>query len=1295
MYARYVAILLGIIAFLLAAVDMAPAADPDLANVSDMLNGQWKINPVADLVAANPNYSSPTFDARYMVFWTDNNTISSQKSTQTPITANCNAAPSPQYTMLGRPFNTPNDVVITVSAIVGCGNGSLQAVGVIAQDLVSGAKTELMLETSTVGYLRAVVADLNKDGYDDLIVINQAKIFLVTATDVNDQTKGLTVAGTPLTITSTTQQPLSAPVVGDFDGNGVPEVAWIGGNAGGDGLPGGAVTVYFASVCLTPNAACATNAITLRTSTIPLTTTKQNTSSAQYCQLTSALAAGKFFSDTAGGDTLLIAATVTTKTGVPNDQFYFPTECGVILYSYGFDSNLTPQKTDALSYAVKTMQHANVFATTARLNWFGTQDQVVVAVSGPSFNSVSALRDVLVVHFDELTGSMSSSSSLYTEPSGNYADIWGLAVGKFTSDTSTTAAFNPEIAILRANPAGSGSVDTFNPRLYIYTVPNPATGDYTPSCCADTYELSGWKELTWIQGLGFNVLAAGDLQGHAMRVGPPFVVRITDHLQPKVVLGAPPMHVDYVQSSGASQPTVVNFSAIPGQFNSLYNTSQTNTTTSSTTNTTSYSYSTGETVGVTVKTGIPEVASISTDFQNAWKQTYEQNVSTAYNTYASSVFSVSGTTDFSDIVWYTQSDFNVYYYPVIGQTGCPNGQPNCGAADQQPLYVTLSGPSNTVEYQQEGTSLEWYQPIHEPGNVLSYPWDQCQLQNNFTQTLTSLGSGNVLATDGSTGTFAATWTGSQGMDQTSGTTSTHSYDMSISLTGGTPALEEADAGANVTGKFDYNNSTSVSTLNTNTTTLEASTGVTVTKSDAFRTPALYAYEFQPLLLGQAPPDGAVQTLDPNVNIATSGFLLAAYAADPTTGNNWWQTSPYTKYIDVALNHPSRWAEGTDDVFSSDALPPECLGTSTQATFSQCFTDAATIDATTATIDTTAADLWNNEFYWMKGLFVTVNGTGGPQRTHATEGDTVFLQARVYNYSLKAMPAGTEVHARFYRQAIDNSNTPIGDSVLIEDVVLADTGGNPLTIPPFQGGTLGTTCTQGLVSPNWVMASTSFDTNGLGGQSFIFWVLVWTQDASGALVAELPGHGFSPGVTPQTLTAVTSLSDAPLELVTLTYGSLTNTSPTRTTSFSNNVGFFKQVFYVQAAATPGPLTGAPELSPLLKKPTWELKRLRVTPARVRPNQKVVVSADLVSRHAASEDVLVQFVDRESRRIFDTDMVTHIDAKDTHQISVPYRTASCGTHDIQIIVEPGAKKKQSRTVSFEVQCTAAKKHVKNKQ
>ena len=166
---------------------------------------------------------------------------------------------------------------------------------------------------------------------------------------------------------------------------------------------------------------------------------------------------------------------------------------------------------------------------------------------------------------------------------------------------------------------------------------------------------------------------------------------------------------------------------------------------------------------------------------------------------------------------------------------------------------------------------------------------------------------------------------------------------------------------------------------------------------------------------------------------------------------------------------------------------------------------------------------DSEFYFMKGLYITPAGASGQgsQIVQATAGDAISLQARVYNYSLVDMPPGSTVHVRFYGQPWDETRaTSPGPAFVINEVILT----NP--IPGFGGQ-----------EPNWVLAGTTLDTTTYANQYLIFWVVVWMEQ-NGKLVPETTGHG---------LTAIPGPTAAPTAVAIERY--------------SNNVGFYKQPFFV--------------------------------------------------------------------------------------------------------------------------------------
>ena len=477
--------------------------------------------------------------------------------------------------------------------------------------------------------------------------------------------------------------------------------------------------------------------------------------------------------------------------------------------------------------------------------------------------------------------------------------------------------------------------------------------------------------------------------------------------------------------------------------------------------------------------------------KTALEQTHQNSVSKKFDTYTGNAFDASTKTGFSDHVWFTAKRFNLFIYPVIGRVG--KGE---DGTENLPLHVQFWGPDMIQHFTIDGSLLEWYQPTWEPGNLFSYPWslDQLKLLYPDFLPLTDVPT-TRWATDSSGQDVSVNWSEGGGSDVTSGSASTHTFDTSVSVKG---SLQFEGFGAEASAGFEYNKSTSASTMNEAVSTLGESAGIKVFKPP-FADPQQYAYAAETYIFGQQPPAGTLQTIPLNTKVQGSGLLRVGFVADPTDSfaGAWW-AGAYT-LPDVALNHPSRW----------DWTPPP-PGQPDTFTFNQ----------------PSLASPATSEFYFIKGLFITPADTVvGPQLISTTAGDVIQLRVRVYNYSLVDMASGTAVRVRFYGQPLDHTQHQfMGNSFLIGEETL-----NP--IPGFNTDTGGD-------APNWVFARATFDTSNYANTYLVFWVVVWMEN-NGQLVSEIEGHGLQS--IPDT--NVTSIAQIPIE------------------NFSNNVGFYKQPFFV--------------------------------------------------------------------------------------------------------------------------------------
>jgi hypothetical protein len=456
---------------------------------------------------------------------------------------------------------------------------------------------------------------------------------------------------------------------------------------------------------------------------------------------------------------------------------------------------------------------------------------------------------------------------------------------------------------------------------------------------------------------------------------------------------------------------------------------------------------------------------------------------------------------------------------------------------------------------------------------------------------------------------------------TSGAVQTHSYDKSSSVGG---SLFGVGGGETV----DYSRSTAFGTMFSSATTMGESAGMGVNKPGTFLAPPLYHYPVQNFIFGQNNPAGTAQQATVNATVQSSGSLRAGFIADPSgslaDAGGWWKAT--YSVPDVALNHPARWTVDT----KTGASGANCLRFDPSSSASQCVTFN----------EPDLKDLPASEFHWMRGFFVTpasANGSG-PQTTHATAGDILLLQARVYNYSLVDMPLGTAVHVRFYGQELGANGAFAGASFLIGEEILSP-------IPGFNSPTAGP-------NPNWSMASTTFDTTPYPDMSLVFWVVVWMQDAGGRLVPEPAGHGLT-----QIPKALTSLAQVPIQ------------------PFSNNVGYYNQPIYIAPVGGTPPAAGP--------RAAVAVDAVSIAPAVVATFQKAIVAARVRASAAGDSGVMVRFFDGDPARggrMFDAELIPRIRPGETWTARVPYRARTCGRRQIVIVAQgqTGGPTRASTTV-----------------
>jgi hypothetical protein len=1163
---------------------------PNFSCVDDILGGRRLLFPVDDVVVGvNPENEPVGMN----ILQTENGNLDSQFS------YNVNGGPDSFAAGAGRMFNLPRDVVVTLTT----GNILIRDQdpdGFVTQSFPLNAN-------APVNQDQLAQADYTGDGYTDFAYIMQGSVYIVTAQNVDSINAGVFVsdAGNPTLST----QGWTTLAAGDFNGDGSPEIAFASGQTTGNTI---GVEIFTVTPSFNTNG--------------QLTEISLTSSGVAYLSVPGHpdkvyITAGNF------------AGAVNPNTAYPFEQFALMYEFqggqnGNVVQAMSVNPN--PQNTNPTTYSPTQVNSVQLIdsgvpldiltLTSGYINFYGQTEQVVAGYHEQGFN---AYIDFLT--FDsQLNMNYTSSTRAYTAKNLNMSHV---ALGNFDQSNDSEEQITLELAVLLYdaydNPCNSPAQ-----RVFVHIWEIDPSNNYS-------LNLTGFAQVgncfssNDIPGL---TLAVGDTQGRSLFLGNPTIVT-AQHIQPEIVLGMPPMHVDWATPVGESTPTVLNVSGVPLGFFSSYQTNVTKQTQSSHQGTTSFTNAITESSEQEISFGVPDVDGGTIKTTMSATQMWNQSTKETYSNYETISFDASTQTGFDDQLWYFSERQNIYIYPVIGQYGCPESTPNCNSSEQVPRNVIFSGPDQIYQTSIGGSLVEWFQPVREPGNVFSYPWNLSQLQAlEPTMQLLTSSTPTQFFTDSSALIEQANWQGQSSQSVTSGSTQNYSWSksVSISLNVSVPAI--VSGGGDFS--FAYNGSKAFSTLNSSTTTLGESTGVGVTKPGTFPNPGAYQYPMLPFIFGTDPVSGTVQTVDVGTQVQTNGILRAEFTTDPTDTNAgagpWWKVT-YT-LPDIALNHPSRWYL-TSAI--SNTAADNCIPIATQ-TRVNC-----------AAFNPPESEIWLSQFHWMKGLYITpldANGDG-PQLSAATAGDQILLETRVYNYSLADMPAGSEVVVQFYGQPWDQTTLqPAGDAFLIDTVGLAP-------IPGFNsisnGGTL----------PNWSMAQTSnLDTAAYSDQYLAFWVLVVPKDAQGNPIPEMPAHGLT-GVPP----TLTSIADA----------------TQWTEPYSNNVGLYKYLFYI-----------APQSSSTGERAQAD-ERLQVDPLELSADQillgdHVTVSARVhANRGRDGLQALFYIGNPDTRgRAFDVEGISHIRGGDSYLVKTDYRPVRCGNHNIFIKLIPSertAKAKLNVTIN----------------
>jgi hypothetical protein len=386
------------------------------------------------------------------------------------------------------------------------------------------------------------------------------------------------------------------------------------------------------------------------------------------------------------------------------------------------------------------------------------------------------------------------------------------------------------------------------------------------------------------------VVATGDFDGDSVAVGEPDHLVIEGHRDFSAVIAEPPKHIDYIKETEGGSPTELNVSRKGGApdttdatFYTEYKDKKETDIETKDKSGTDYDWGVQTDVEIERDFGIPKIGGVKAKIEASAGYDYDKKKEEWNSVYGSTTVGKELKAINDDYLVYRSKNIHVWRYPIIGETEVETKDGKKGQ-----LYIQMTFPSDKKTYNIEGRTAEWYQPVHESGNIFSYPWDKSQIENlGDIKTVP-----NTFATGGNEATFFIDWTNAGTNGTEVSTEKKVDVDASVSLGG---EILEAKTQVKVKGHYDK----TWSSLHTSETTNSQSHGISVYKCPFDDS---YAYQFSPFIYENS----------------KLGVLQVDYTVGPlaTTAASWWNLN-YNQSPDLALNLPFRWhsANGVDWEFN--------------------------------------------------------------------------------------------------------------------------------------------------------------------------------------------------------------------------------------------------------------------------------------------------------------------------------------------------------------------------------------------
>ena len=332
-------------------------------------------------------------------------------------------------------------------------------------------------------------------------------------------------------------------------------------------------------------------------------------------------------------------------------------------------------------------------------------------------------------------------------------------------------------------------------------------------------------------------VVAFDQAGRSMILGAPLHTTVYGVPTLEYVLQEPPKHAYWDEKT----KQVVNFTRYDGNNVHL---SKSDTASFLTEDTSETSSSIGGASAIDAATSVQAggnlglaKSTVTNSHELMAQFTYDENATKSHyeSSYGAQTFSTTGQTDRDDYLIGKQQNFDIWRYRVFNSnfTGTENN------------FYQFVLPGQSYAFHGGGLNFDWYQPIQENGNILSYPE---QLGSKGDPYLPddlkpiTLSDGKILSVpiipasrnyfDGNSGSESLDYSTEtqQGDSWSTQKSWSEAFDYKFSIEGSASVLKSNNATVSVCGSFEEHNGDSWSSSGNSVTTFKTETSVTLNKS---------------------------------------------------------------------------------------------------------------------------------------------------------------------------------------------------------------------------------------------------------------------------------------------------------------------------------------------------------------------------------------------------------------------------------------------------------------------------------